>query len=495
MIRFSLGVDVDSKAYNDYMMENALANFREGRLKEAVSICHEIINKSPDYYRAINLVGVCFTKIGDYSLALKWFNYALKINSDSQEIILNIDNVYRAQGDSDARVEWLLRYVSIDENDEVLLRLSFLFVEKKNYARGLEFSEKLISCNPDDFGSNLVYGVSLFHEGFGLASIPFLKKAVFGNPDNYTARSTLFIILLQNGMYEECMEVLTFCSGKVNDEAQNSIAMAIICWLRSDFEGAAILVKSAKNLMSEEGFVSSDEKFSRGFGQLLLSILIYREGNGWLYENNCSREVVFSVGESHALTINGAVLNLPTPCCVQSKIILGCKAWHLALGESSQYRSAYKRVVDSLPEEAFFVSFCGEIDCRTDEGIIDKHLRTGKPLSVYIEKTVEGYIEFVSESMKGRAIKVVISGVPAPRRNINPEILEKQNNYQVGVIYEFNEKLKSECNRNGFLFMDLYNETIDSDGFGRDDVYLDNDYYHLKPHVQARALEKVIEGV
>lgn len=131
--------------------------------------------------------------------------------------------------------------------------------------------------------------------------------------------------------------------------------------------------------------------------------------------------------------------------------------------------------------------FCfGEIDCRCH---IHKHIREGNNYKQIIDNIVNNYFTQIQTAVKTfNNLNTVIYNVvpPVQKKNTreNPEFpyLGTDDERKMYVLY-FNEKLKQKCIEYNFLFFDVYNKYVDSNGFLnkslsdgnvhiRDEVYL-----------------------
>lgn len=115
------------------------------------------------------------------------------------------------------------------------------------------------------------------------------------------------------------------------------------------------------------------------------------------------------------------------------------------------------------------VIFCfGEIDCRCH---IKKHITESNSYKQIIDSIVNNYfIKIQSAVSTFNKLKIGIYNVVPPvekhNTNENPEYpyLGTDEERKEYVLY-FNEKLKQKCIEYNFLFFDVYNNYIDSNGF------------------------------
>ena len=137
----------------------------------------------------------------------------------------------------------------------------------------------------------------------------------------------------------------------------------------------------------------------------------------------------------------------------------------------------------------------GEIDCRIDEGIIKTHLKTGKSIDDLINKTVDGYINFVESNVKIYKHKTAYFTVPAPMpQTVNNEINKNSekdlNALRVKVVKKFNEKLKSKVSEYKSSVIDTYSLTKNETGSSNFKFMIDE--FHLSPSILPKIKDQIL---
>lgn len=115
------------------------------------------------------------------------------------------------------------------------------------------------------------------------------------------------------------------------------------------------------------------------------------------------------------------------------------------------------------------VIFCfGEIDCRCH---IHKHIKEGNNYKQIIDTIVNNYFTQIRKAvnMFNNIKTVIYNVVPTVEKHNTGEnpsypFLGTDNERKTYVLY-FNEKLKQKCIEYNFVFFDVYNKYIDSNGF------------------------------
>jgi len=126
----------------------------------------------------------------------------------------------------------------------------------------------------------------------------------------------------------------------------------------------------------------------------------------------------------------------------------------------------------------------GEIDCRCH---IHKHITDTRTYQNIIDNIIDNYFEAIKINIFTSQIKLknvcVYNIVPPTRRNITYEhnypslpYLGTDEERKKYVLY-FNKKLKEKCIEYNYVFFDIYDKYIDTEGFLRDD--LSDDTVHI----------------
>ena len=115
------------------------------------------------------------------------------------------------------------------------------------------------------------------------------------------------------------------------------------------------------------------------------------------------------------------------------------------------------------------VIFCfGEIDCRCH---VHRHITKDRSYKDVIDEIVTTYVESIKKNVgiienTKFCIYNVVPPVRKDKVGQNPEypFLGSDEERKKYHLY-FNQKLKDECEKNNFLFFDVYNDYCDKDGF------------------------------
>lgn len=121
----------------------------------------------------------------------------------------------------------------------------------------------------------------------------------------------------------------------------------------------------------------------------------------------------------------------------------------------------------------------GEIDCRIH--IYNQFKKKNEQVSIseLIHKTIEAYGETL-KALRNEGVSVLVFGIPpaSHQENIYNYPHYAPPDIRVTINKEFNEGLKKYCEKNNFPFYDIYEKTVDAEGFmseeyAYDEIHLD----------------------
>jgi hypothetical protein len=142
--------------------------------------------------------------------------------------------------------------------------------------------------------------------------------------------------------------------------------------------------------------------------------------------------------------------------------------------------------------------FCfGEIDCRCH---IHKHISKEKSFQDVVDEIIEKYIQGILTCIKSLKVKVKVSVfnvVPTVRRDDALEneafpFLGSDEERKSYVLY-FNEKLKEHCEKQNFIYFDIYNFYADDEGFLRREIKDESvhikDFFYFDAFIQKHFMD------
>ena len=234
-----------------------------------------------------------------------------------------------------------------------------------------------------------------------------------------------------------------------------------------------------------------DTKFKhiRAYWNLLDLLLSWNQKANGMANASKNMETLHVIGESHSLSVHGAEISYrgrPMRCVAQW--IAGCKQWHLGNGKVNIYKRKFEMIMAQLPQRSTILLAIGEIDCRSDEGIVKVWRKSPeKSLDSLCQATARAYLQYVAEISARYDHQLVIGGVPAPiipPQALTLEIAEQRTH----LIRTFNRCLKELALVSRMDFLDVYALTDCGNGIADGECHIDT--CHLLPSAVVATFDK-----
>ncbi|MDB2403106.1 hypothetical protein N9W46_08500 [Litoricolaceae bacterium] len=287
-----------------------------------------------------------------------------------------------------------------------------------------------------------------------------------------------YIALLIQLRKFDWIEKLVDVSSEITDGSVDTELITVLSlayFLAGDIDRAQQLITK---IISHQQFNRRIFPYSSGFIFCLKSLMF----RSFETANEIPEERVFVIGDSHCLMYCHRTLKLAgTPYKCSSSLIFGAKLYHIASGKNQRVNGLLAMNLAALPSNAKVCLSLGEIDTRSDEGIVPYLLRTNRvshdEICVYLEQLVSSYIQNLKKILAERNpdLELFIIGIPAPIISATEENADLRS----FVIKTLNHYLRELSYSENFGFLDVYELTTDSDGGSN--LIFHSDRVHLSP--------------
>lgn len=101
---------------------------------QAIQIFENILKENPEYYPALNKMGVIYANKNELGTARKYFEKALNINAEYAPALVNMGNIYKEEGDIANAEKYYIYSIECDqENYLSYYNLAVLYKDKNQY--------------------------------------------------------------------------------------------------------------------------------------------------------------------------------------------------------------------------------------------------------------------------------------------------------------------------------------------------------------------------
>jgi hypothetical protein len=278
-----------------------------------------------------------------------------------------------------------------------------------------------------------------------------------------------------------------YVQGDLRQASEMASYLIIRYWMEGDLLSAHQLLQKYHTFQSMEEH--KDDRAAQIFMRYAVYLCVSWQHNRQFYNQPTPPDLLFVLGESHSLTSSNIIfswqgkLHKATTC-----FMMGIKMWHLADPQMTRYKLLLQDHLESLQDNVPLLFTVGEIDCRPDEGIWKTHKKTGRKLQGLITKTVNGYLDYLQNTLSNRVwSSITISGVPAPAYSLDGKRDTGDKDGFLNMIAEVNRQLKEGALERGFNFLDVYAATVNEEGTSNQAWHLDG--WHLQPVFYTQAEE------
>ena len=463
-----------AEAYNNL----GFTLYKIGRFGEAEFSYNQAIMISPSFAEAHYNLGITLVEMNKLEDALLIYRKAISLNPHYAEANFNLGNVLNQLGRFEEAEASYEKAISLKVDfSEAYFNLGKMLMDLKRTEDAIIKYKKAIKFNPNLEEAHCNLGYALFGLGRLKESEKSYKDALELNPCYVEALWNLSINFNYMNLLEEEINILNkiLLIDPNNTGLRAGVSLAICNFLKGNFLKSKNYLFSSNKIHNKK---SSDLKSDKIYQKYLTKIFKIRRNDFFSDYNQKTKDILYVIGESHSLSSHYLSVNhLGRDFFCMSKLIKGCKQWHLGCEINNEYKYQFEVLFKSLPKASEVLLMFGEIDCRIDAGIVEhKNKYPNKNLNNIIISTIDNYLNYVLEVNSEYGHNIIIQGVPCP--NIDTKLYSEEAIFQLTYsVKTLNKQLKKKSKQLGFGFLDLYELTDRGDGLSNKKWHMDN--YHL----------------
>jgi tetratricopeptide (TPR) repeat protein len=471
----------------DYLNSLGLAYNDQGDLGQAVTCYEQALACQPDDFIVLNNLGDTLRRMQEFDRAMSCFRQALSVRPDYPEAHNNLGVILQKLGRMEEAAASFEKAVAVKpEYPEALDNLGIILKELGRVEKAVASFEKALAIRPDyaDALNNLsaIFG----EKGRSAEALTCLERALRVNPECPKALVNKGLVLQELGKDEAAVACFEKALSFKPDFPKAQIFLAINAWIYGEWEAcrhSLDLISATAEILTRE-----DIKFVPPYFIFLDKLLKYREANVSRYVTEGNPPIIYLVGDSHCLSTANTMVNFKgVDFLAEAKIVVGCKAWHLANKDNNRFKHWFEKRIESIPHGATAILMFGEIDCRPDEGIIKHYKKNNVNLTESITCLVNDYFKYILRVTDSRGISPIICSVPAPIEQ--GSFADGDQKLQKAVLAKFNQALADIVAKNQIPLLDVYT-FLQSRKEGSD-----NEYYVDSNHLRPTVLGHLLKGI
>lgn len=435
---------------------------------------------NPNFIEASFNLATLLHHNNEYQDAKTYYHKTLELNPKHTHAYFNLANLFKDTHKKEKAIKYYQKVIEIDKTFvDAYNNIAILLQQNNKFEEAEQYYKKSLSFQPNSFKvwKNLTILV-LEQNNIEIYTV-FIKNMLQNFPELIYPKYALSQILasehkhFENIQYieENCLEEI-----EKNKEVKYEIltSLAISYWITQKFTSIDSYIENVINTYNKETTHITNTLRYTYYMKLLSNF--YKQN---IFTTN-NADKVFMIGDSHSLSGSGQnIIINEKNYLISTKLIKGCKAFHLSNTKSNKFIYSIKKALEDIPVNSYIILTIGEIDCRTNEGfMLAQEKGYIENIEENIHKTVNDYTDFIKEIAKEKKLNIIYQGIPAPNlewNNISKETKEKL----VYTITKFNSSLKQKAFIDESMFIDTYNLTKGTNGISNKKWHLDN--YHLKP--------------
>jgi tetratricopeptide (TPR) repeat protein len=248
---------------NSVVLQNGLADlyFKIGRIREAVSAAQEQVNRNPNDIEAHTLLGKIYLRsLGDMQtpqsgqmlqLAIAEYQKLAQLKPNDVETHLLLGQLYGLNHDSaKAEAEFKVAQKIDTNSEEVVLNMARLYSEQGDTQRAID-TLKAVPVDDRTARIELALGGSYDQLHQTKLAIAAYKRALELDPDDLDTQRALASSLMMDDQLDEALKILTEIVAAQPQDAQSQIHIAEIQRQQGHYEEALDTLKKAKPLAAD----------------------------------------------------------------------------------------------------------------------------------------------------------------------------------------------------------------------------------------------------
>jgi Flp pilus assembly protein TadD len=487
---FTRATDLDPYAAEGHMnLGNAFKH--QGRHEEAIDRYRRALDLKPDYAEAHMNLGVALMDQGKLGEAADQFRQALSLNPNFPEARMNLGIVLQNRGEIAEAVAQYRQALALRPHYAVAhFNLGNALLERGNLDEALARYQHALALTAGTAPPTAA-----------LTPIDSVRRGVNRTRPLYPAEEQCFMNLVRVNCWRSAERRWHALCAVAAEQAGLShasrfellVRTGVSQWLDGERTALADTLRAAAEASTAIGFSRSrDVKNSRAYANFLTNLLRHADTAGAPASDSATPELAV-IGDSHCLSFHRVGITLAgVPYRTGARLVMGCKAWHLASPQPNLYKWRFAATLDAIPEESPIVCCFGEIDCRLDEGILPYYRRTGGDLERLIADQTSRYVSYVEVAAAPRRLKPIFVGVPAPHLDAlgaqHPDASDGDKALLVDIVKVFNMCLRRAATKHGYRLIDVFAVSAGADGKASGEQHIDD--FHLKPDALDLALQR-----
>ena len=420
-------------------LEQVKVLYAAGQLKQAQSICKEILQLDPQNSVALQQIGVVSHRLGEWAQARDYFMRLTELDPLDASAYYNLGHTAVRSADLDLAFAAFSKTVELDST----------------HARAF---------------NNL--GVILEQRGELEQAADYFREAQALDPEHRLSRLHLITLLKQLQRVAECAELIdsTLNLNSLSPDERGTLLVerAVIAWLQGDIDACRRALRLSKHLLPH---MQNAKTAATPMLQNLIDLLEFRYRHPEVYEGKYDREAYYIADESCLAAADTIITLEVTRYLIVPYLVADATARDFASSSANTAKLSFNAALEELPNKSLVIVGFGARDCRCADGMLEQIKVYKKNLQSGLKSLAEDYVSYIAKHTQAKELRVILCGVAACHENLQ-QLSPPEQQKALYVIEHYNRYLADAATRQGMGLLDLYTASVGERGWAKDSYYL-----------------------
>ena len=193
-------------ANNEEAISSAIKHLLTGNLDRAEKIFREILITQPKNVYVLHSLGIIYSQLGKYDLAIQYLEQSLLIDSSIPDAYNNLGNIYLAKGALDKAISYYQKALQLNPNLAIShYNLGIIFQEKGQLDEAIKYYHKSLRLDPNYIRAYTNLGNALQEKGLFDEAIGSYLQALQHKPASAETYNNLGNALQEKGLFDEAI--------------------------------------------------------------------------------------------------------------------------------------------------------------------------------------------------------------------------------------------------------------------------------------------------
>ena len=212
-------------------------------LKRAIEQFEQIVRIEPNNIEDRLLLGRLYRLNNDHLKAEEEFKTAVRLKPDSEEAVTTLAYLYNEEGSPQRAADVLASVPEASRTAKLYAALGFTYEQQKNYKKAVDAYRKAVEQDRDNLDAMRGLAQNLLNDGQTDAALEQYRQIAEADPQDAQAYLRMADIYRRKGNYDKALESLNKADALVQDSLEVPYNRAVIYEAQGRFDEAAKIIE------------------------------------------------------------------------------------------------------------------------------------------------------------------------------------------------------------------------------------------------------------